>query len=135
MTKPPRIVNDTNVWLSALYFPGNEAKIVSLVEDKQATSVTSNFILNELKEKMVFKFQTPSFAANGTVSYIKSISELVSLKGKDFGVRDPDDNKVLETAVVGKCDFLITGDKDLLTLSQYNKIKIVTSSQFFEEYE
>lgn len=133
MTKPPRIVNDTNVWLSALYFPGNEAKIVSLVEDKQVTSVTSNFILNELKEKMIFKFQTPTFAANGTVSYIKSISELVSLKGKDFELRDPADNQVLETAAVGKCNFLITGDKDLLTLKKYQQIQIVTPAQFLNK--
>ena len=133
MQKPPRIVNDTNVWLSALYFSGNEAKIVSLVEDKQAVSITSNFILNELKEKMVFKFQTPPFAANGTISYIKSISELVSLKGKDFGVRDPVDNQVLETAVVGKCNFLITGDKDLLVLKKYQQIQIVTPVQFLNK--
>lgn len=134
VAKPPRIVNDTNVWLSALYFAGNEAKVVSLIEEKQAFSVTPNFIMDELEEKMVLKFQTPPFAANGTVAYIKSISELVSLEDEDFGLRDSDDNQVLETAVVGKCNFLITGDKDLLTVKQYQDLQIVTAAQFLVKY-
>ena len=135
MSNPPRVVNDTNVWLSALYFSGNEAEIVYQIEEKKTTSVTSDFILQELKEKMIVKFETPAYAANGTISYIISLSEIVAVKGKEFGLRDPDDNKVLETAVVGKCDFLITGDKDLLTLGQYNKVKIVTPSQFLGQNE
>ena len=74
--KPSRIVNDTNVWLSALYFLGKPAQIVYLIEEKNLISITSNAILDELKEKMIVNFQTPTFAANGTVSYIQSISEL-----------------------------------------------------------
>lgn len=75
-----------------------------------------------------------SYAANGTVAYISSISETVSLKGKDFGLRDPDDNQVLETAVVGKCDYLITRDKDLLTVGEYNQVQIVTPYQFLDKF-
>ncbi len=90
MQKPPRIVNDTNVWLSALYFSGKPA-------------------------------------------YIQSISESVSLQGKDFGLRDEADNMVLETAVIGKCSFLITGDKDLLTLKKYKNIYVVTPSKFLNQ--
>lgn len=133
MTKPPRIVNDTNVWLSALYFSGKPAQIVKLVEEKQVISMTSNFILNELKEKMIVDFHTHTFAANGTISYIESISELVHLKGENFGLRDSDDNQVLETAVAGKCNFLITGDKDLLTIKKYQQIQIITPAQFLNK--
>lgn len=135
MRKLPRIVNDTNVWLSALYFSGNEAKIVGLIEEKQVTSVTSEFILDELREKMVIKFQTPVFAANATVSYIQTISELVPLEGKDFKLRDFADNQVLETAVNGKCNWLITGDKDLLELKEYGNIYIVNANQFLNKYK
>ena len=135
MGKTPRVVSDTNVWLSALYYSGNEAEIVHQIEEGKVTSVTSNFILEELKEKMITKFETPSFAANGTVAYINSISEIVTVKGKELGLRDPEDNKVLETAVVGKCNFLITGDKDLLTVKKYQNIQIVNAAQFLNNYE
>lgn len=130
-----RVVNDTNVWLSALYFSGRPAQIIHLVEEKQITSVLSDFIIDELKEKMIIDFHTPSFAANGTIAYIQSISEFVSLKGVDFGLRDSADNQVLETAVAGKCNWLITGDKDLLTLKRYDDINIVKPNEFLDSYK
>lgn len=94
----------------------------------------SNFILQEIKEKMVIDFDTPVYAANATISYISSLSEIVSLKVADFNLRDPADNQILETAVVGKCDFLITGDKDLLSLGKYNQIQIITPNQFLTTF-
>lgn len=84
---------------------------------------------------MVIDFDTPTHAASGTVAYISSISEIVSLKGVDFNLRDPADNQVLETAVVGKCDFLITGDKDLLSVKRYNQLQIITPNQFLTRLE
>ena len=133
MARAPRVVNDTNVWLSALYFSGKPAKIVHLIESKDITSVTSNFILEETKEKMVVDFKTPTYAANATIAYIASMSKIVFLKGKDFGLRDSADNYVLETAVVGKSNFLITGDKDLLSLRRQDLFKIVNPTQFLSE--
>lgn len=134
MTNTPRIVNDTNVWLSALYFQGKPAKIVNLIEDKKITSVISDFILQETKEKMVVDFNTPTYAANGIIAYISSLSEIVPLKGKSFGLRDPADNQVLETAVAGTCNYLITGDKDLLSLGSYGEIQVVTPAQFLSQF-
>ena len=128
-----RAVIDTNIWLSALYFAGKPSQIVSLVEDKKLTSVISSFILEEIREKLLLKFNTPVFLSNATISHIKSISKVVSLKGQDFGLRDTDDNKVLETAVVGKCNWIITGDKDLLTVKKYQQIKIVNPGQFLRK--
>ena len=129
----PRVVNDTVIWLSALYFSGKVVKIVDLIEDERIVSVTSVFILQEIKETLV-EFGTPSYAANGTIAYIASISEMVFLKGKDFGLRDPADNQVLETAVVGKCDYLVTRDKDLLSVGNYNQVQIVTPHQFLAKF-
>lgn len=134
MVRIPRVVNDTNVWLSALYFSGKPAEIVRLVENKNLTSITSNFILQETKEKMIDDFKTPTYAANGTIAYIASISEIVSLKGKDFNLRDTADNYVLETAVVGKCEFLITGDKDLLSLGKYEQVNIIKPAEFLSTF-
>lgn len=133
--KLPKVVNDTNVWLSALYFSGKPARIVNLIEDQKVVSITSGFILEEIKEKLVLDFNTPAYAANATVSYISSISQIVPLQGKDFNLRDPDDNKVLETAVVANCNYLITGDKDLLTLGGYNRIQIVAPAAFLDKFK
>jgi predicted nucleic acid-binding protein len=45
---------------------------------------------------------------------------------------DPDDNRVLECAVEGKADFIVSGDRHLLRLGSYEAIEIVTVRQFLE---
>jgi predicted nucleic acid-binding protein len=45
-------------------------------------------------------------------------------------VRDKKDLKFLECALGGKADYVVTGDKDLLTLKEYSGISIVTPSEF-----
>ena len=46
--------------------------------------------------------------------------------------RDPKDNIVLECAAAGKADFIVTGDKDLLALKSFRKIRIITPRKFLE---
>jgi predicted nucleic acid-binding protein len=45
-------------------------------------------------------------------------------------VDDPDDDKVIECAVVGKADYIVTGDRHLLVFGQYGNISIVKAAQF-----
>lgn len=49
--------------------------------------------------------------------------------------KDKDDNRVLEAAVEGGCQFVITGDKELLELKKYKKIQILTAEEFLEGIE
>ncbi len=50
-------------------------------------------------------------------------------------VDDPEDNKILESAVEAEADYLITSDNDLLKLKAYQDIEIVTPSQFWSKYK
>jgi len=47
--------------------------------------------------------------------------------------RDPDDDNILATAVAGNCDCIITGDKDLLVLEQFEDIKIFSPREFSDQ--
>ncbi len=49
--------------------------------------------------------------------------------------RDPDDDKFISCAMDGDCLYIVSGDKDLLTLREYEGVKIVTVSEFFSEYD
>lgn len=49
--------------------------------------------------------------------------------------RDPDDNKFIEYAIDNRCIYIVSGDKDLLVLEQYEDIGILTVSEFLEQYE
>ena len=46
--------------------------------------------------------------------------------------RDPDDDEIIATAVAGNCDFIITGDKDLLVVQRFSGIEIVSPREFLE---
>jgi len=48
---------------------------------------------------------------------------------------DPDDNKVLECAIAGNVDCIVTNDKHLLKLKEYNGIKILTPDEFVGKYK
>src|SRR3989344_5890942 len=50
-------------------------------------------------------------------------------------VEDKEDNKLVESAVGARADYLITSDKHLLKLGQYNQTKIVPPSSFWQEFE
>jgi uncharacterized protein len=49
--------------------------------------------------------------------------------------RDPDDDKFLECAVAGRAECLVTGDRDLLDLGSYRRVKILTVRDFLEKAE
>jgi putative PIN family toxin of toxin-antitoxin system len=57
-------------------------------------------------------------------------AELVSIAETIRACRDPDDDKFLELAVNGAADFIISGDADLLSLTAFRNIAIVTPALF-----
>ncbi|MBR3355647.1 MAG: putative toxin-antitoxin system toxin component, PIN family [Oscillospiraceae bacterium] len=48
--------------------------------------------------------------------------------------RDPDDNKFIECALDGQCNYIVSGDKDLLDIRHYKNIRIITVSEFLGLY-
>ena len=49
--------------------------------------------------------------------------------------RDPDDNKFIECAIDGRCLYIVSGDRDLLSLKKYNDVQIVTVAKFLADNE
>jgi putative PIN family toxin of toxin-antitoxin system len=73
----------------------------------------------------------PFADVNRYITVIRSFSEVVAITGQlKVVVDDPDDDKVIECAVVGKADYIVTGDHHLLVLGQYGNISIVKAAQF-----
>jgi predicted nucleic acid-binding protein len=61
-------------------------------------------------------------------------SKRVVVTGKLSGVcRDPKDDFILECAVTGNADRIVTGDKDLLSLDPYGPIRILTPRQYLDD--
>ena len=58
--------------------------------------------------------------------------EIIPVKIRVAVCRDPDDDKFISCAIDGQCYYVVSGDKDLLTLKKYRHVKIVTVSEFLE---
>jgi putative PIN family toxin of toxin-antitoxin system len=94
-------------------------------------SVTCNELLDEFVEVLLRRFRLTIHQAEKARRSVASFSEVVAITGQlKVVVDDPDDDKVIECAVVGKADYIVTGDRHLLTLGQYSNISIVKAAQF-----
>ena len=125
-----RIVLDTNVLIASLISRG---KCYSLVEHSLEVHelISSAFILNELSEKLQKKFKYNLEDITEALSIFRAKMEIVSPSKLEQQVcRDIDDDWVLATALVGKAQCIVTGDEDLLTISQFKNIDIIAPVDF-----
>jgi len=78
------------------------------------------------------KYKINKNEINEYIKIIESYSIKIISKNIPEVSRDIDDNKILQCAVDGNCDFIITGDGDLLVLKEYNNIKIIKPREYLE---
>jgi uncharacterized protein len=129
-----RIVLDTNVLIASLISRG---KCYSLVEYclEVHEIISSTFILDELSEKLQKKFKYDNNEVIEALSIFRAKMEIVNPSKLNQQVcRDIDDDWVLATALVGKAQCIVTGDKDLLVITQFEKIDIISPVDF-QTYE
>jgi putative PIN family toxin of toxin-antitoxin system len=128
-----RVVADTNVFISALMFGGLPGRFLDLALLRRFTLVTSKALLDELDEKLRGKFAVSERDALTIRAKLEGNAEVVDPDLELNAVLDdPDDNRVLECAVVGKAKFIVSGDRHLLRIGSYEEIAIVTVRQFLE---
>lgn len=125
-----KVVLDTNIIVSGILFGGKPKDILELVYSEKIIAVTSQFLLTELQEVLLKKFKFTKEAILDITGKIKEVYYFVLPNKIIHVLKDNPDNRVLEAAVEGNCSFIITGDRALLKLKTFKKIKIVTPNQF-----
>lgn len=128
------IVIDTNVWIAAFISPRGRSS--ELVEHCVLLHkiYCSEFILDELREKWIVKFRREPADVSDALALIRSRVYLVSpIQIQSPASRDIKDNPILGTAVAARAERIITGDKDLLSMSSFEGIRIVSPAEFLEE--
>lgn len=126
-----RVVLDTNVLVSAILKKGgNEWDILQKVSDKKIVSLTSEDMLHEFARVMSKpKFENSKEEVDEWLLFLLGVSLLVAPTERLTVIKDdPSDNKILECAVSGNADYIISGDRHLLALREYRGIKILNSS-------
>jgi len=133
-----RIVLDTNVLIAASLKGGLSEDILKLPHTRLITLLTSKDILEELERKLKTKFKWTDRDIHLFTSYIKKIAEVVKIAEKVTIIkRDPGDNKILECALSGNADLIVSADLDLIKLKKIRGIAIIhpkTLSWTFPEY-
>ncbi len=130
-----RIVVDTNVLISGVFFGGFPRKILSSIVNDKITACATAEIINEYEEivhEMVGRKQGHINKAILT-PLIKAMEIIEPVSQIDI-CRDPDDNKFLECAKDSHALYIVSGDKDLLVIEKYENIQIVIAKDFCEKY-
>ncbi len=131
-----RVVIDTNVYISALMFGGLPGVLFDLMLAKSFETAISPVLLDELEEKLCLKFELSREDAALIRAKITGVAVLVEPHETLHVIaRDPDDDRVLECAVSGKADVIISGDRDLLDLKQYQGVPIMRVREFLNSID
>jgi putative PIN family toxin of toxin-antitoxin system len=128
------VLLDTNILVSAIGFGGKPRQILQLALKKKIRAATSPILLAEFHEVITKKFPQLALHLEVIGKKIKKVFIIVHPKNTINIVRDIDDNRVLEAAIEGKCQYIVTGDMDLLSLKTFQEIKIVTPEIFLQEW-
>ena len=132
-----RIVLDTNVWLSATFWEGEAYKLIKTIEKRNIGIVVTKKILLEIAEVLNKEAKFQKFIKNRKIAIgdllrtITSMGKLVDSKTKLSIVKEHiSDNRILESAVDGKAEYIVSYDNHLLKLKEYKHIKILNPAQF-----
>ncbi|MEO0564180.1 MAG: putative toxin-antitoxin system toxin component, PIN family [Chloroflexota bacterium] len=136
-----RVIFDTNVVISGLIWSGTPGKVLQVASDGVVQAVASETLVDELRAVL----QRPKFEKY--LSRCRATHESLVLHYLSFAqiiepialpsdtVRDVKDVMVLEVAIGGAANAIVTGDDDLLTLKMYDKIEILTVTDFLDRVD
>lgn len=131
-----RIVLDTNVFISGIFWEGNaSAAIIDAWRNGNFTLVSSHSILEEfvrvlrsfkikMDEEMIEEWQC-MIIENAII--VEPLQKLEIVKA------DPSDNKFFEVAIAGNTDYIISQDRHLLQVREYQNIQVLTPSEFLQK--
>ncbi|HUH34026.1 MAG TPA: putative toxin-antitoxin system toxin component, PIN family [Daejeonella sp.] len=131
-SKPLRLIIDTNLWIS-LIISRKLNRLDPLLYSHNARLLFSIELIQEI-EMTIAKPKLEKYFQNEALSEMLTVFEpfidLISVKSKVNLCRGPKDDFLLALAKDGKADYLITGDKDLLSIGRFEQTSILTISEF-----
>lgn len=137
MKKKIKIILDTNIWISFL-ITNSMKGIDKLIFDDKAVLLFSDELMTEFidvtsREKLKSYFTKEDIAS--LIELIEEYGEIIKVKSRVDICWDKEDNFLLSLAKDGKADYLITGDKDLLVIDNFEKTTMISLTDFLEKYK
>ena len=132
-----RVVLDTNILISAFVFPGgNPEAVYRLALDGRIELVTSPVLLAEFARVLADKFGWEEGWTEEAVAHVARTAVIARPTDPVAEIEaDPDDDRVLEAAIDGGADWIVSGDRHLLDLKRWRGIRVVKAVTFLAEVE
>ena len=135
-----KVVLDTNVWLSGIFWKGEAYRLISRLEDREAEVMVNKEILLEISKILNEEAKFQKFmedrrqATEDLIRTVMNMSRIIISRRKLDVIKDhPSDNWILECAVLGKADYLVSYNDHIIRLKEYEGIKIITPSDMLKE--
>lgn len=126
-----KIVIDTNVFISAVFFGGLPLQVLQTVIARQNSAIISPEIWNEYNDvihRMTRKY--PERLKQQLVDEVFKLFKII-IPSSDIRIcRDSDDDKFVSCAVDAGCSHIVSGDEDLLSIGNIGDVKICTPAEF-----
>lgn len=133
MKPRPKVVFDTNVFISAIIFGGNPRQCLELARSGKVGLFSSRAILLELAKILQGKFLWDEEEVKEVIEGVRFAHLVYPKQRINVIKRDPPDNRILECAKEAGADFIISGDKKhLLSLEKFENIPIISSKQLLD---
>jgi len=131
-----KIVLDTNVFISGIFFGGPPLQILKFWRKSDVRIILTKKIVEEYQrigEQLSAKY--PSINIEPIIELFTIFGEFVETKGISESIcEDPDDNKFIECAIASQSKLIVSGDKHLLKISGYKDIEVLKPRDFIDNY-
>lgn len=126
-----RVVFHTNIHVSAFTVPGGRAETALLKAiEGEVQLVISKPRSHELLDVMARKFGRDAEEPARIAVFLAELAEVAQPRREIEVLKDDADNRILECAVAGRADVIVTGDQAILGLGEYQEVRITTLREF-----
>ena len=131
-----RIVLDTNVLVSGIFFSGPPSEILKAWRDGEVQLALTPAIIDEyIRVARILADEFPDIEITPILTLIIANSDIIQPVPFPHQVcEDPDDDKFLACALASESSTIVSGDKHLLKLSGFQGLNILTPRAFIEQY-
>jgi len=130
-----KIVIDTNVVISGIFFGGYPGKVIEAVAGRHIEAFATPEIVKEYEaviDEMILRKQG-KFGRNVLTTLLSCIT-IIPPESDVHVCRDPDDDKFIACAQDAKAAYIVSGDKDLLDIKGYKEIRMITARDFCDVF-
>ena len=129
-----RIVIDTNIIASAIFFGGRPRELLELLLQHELSAFITQEIIEEYQGTIEYlQNEYPSKRITVPLTQIIAACNMIETTSEVKVCRDPDDDKFFACALDSRSLYIVSGDKDLLAVKQYKDVQVVTVAQFFRD--